>query len=67
MSEDPQKLPVPDAPLTASATAEADPVETPLPPTETAELHAPETDVQEPVPLETVPVTDSPEKQMTTT
>ena len=56
MSEDPQKLPVPDAPLTASATAEADPVETPLPPTETAELHAPETDVQEPVPLETVPV-----------
>jgi cytoskeleton protein RodZ len=56
MSEDPQKLPVPDAPLTASATAEADPVETPLPPTETAELHAPETDAQEPVPLETVPV-----------
>ena len=56
MSEDPQKLPVPDAPLTASATAEADPVETPLPPTETAELHAPETDAPEPVPLETVPV-----------
>ena len=56
MSEDPQKLPVPDAPLTASATAEADPVETLLPPTETAELHAPETVAQEPVPLETVPV-----------
>ena len=56
MSEDPQKLPVPDAPLTASASAEADPVETPLPPTETAELHAPETDAPEPVPLETVPV-----------
>jgi cytoskeleton protein RodZ len=56
MSEDPQKLPVPDAPLTASATAESDPVETQLPPTETAELHAPEADAQEPVPLETVPV-----------
>lgn len=56
MSEDPQKLPVPDAPLTASATAEADPVETQLPPAETAELHAPEADAQEPVPLETVPV-----------
>ena len=56
MSEDPQKLPVPDAPLTASATAEADPVETQLPPTETAELHAPEAGAQEPVPLETVPV-----------
>ena len=56
MSEDPQKLPVPDAPLTASATAEADPVETQLPPAETAELHAPEAGAQEPVPLETVPV-----------
>ena len=56
MSEDPQKLPVPDAPLTASATAESDPVETQLPPTETAELQAPEADAQEPVPLETVPV-----------
>ena len=56
MSEDPQKLPVPDAPLTASATAESDPVETQLPPTETAELHAPDADAQEPVPLETVPV-----------
>ena len=61
MSEDPQKLPVPDAPLTASATAESDPVETQLPPAETAELHAPEADApeadaQEPVPLETVPV-----------
>jgi len=56
MSEDPQKLPVPDAPLTASATAEADPVETQLPPAEAAELHAPEADAQEPVPLETVPV-----------
>jgi cytoskeleton protein RodZ len=56
MSEDPQKLPVPDAPLTASATAESDPVETQLPPAETAELHAPEAGAQEPVPLETVPV-----------
>lgn len=56
MSEDPQKLPVPDAPLTASATAEADPVETQLPAAETAELHAPEAGAQEPVPLETVPV-----------
>ncbi len=56
MSEDPQKLPVPDAPLTASATAESDPVETQLPPAETAELHAPEADAQVPVPLETVPL-----------
>ena len=56
MSEDPQKLPVPDAPLTASATAESDPVETQLPPADTAELHAPEAGAQEPVPLETVPV-----------
>lgn len=56
MSEDPQKLPVPDAPLTASATAQGDPVESTLPPTETAELDATETEAPEPVPLETVPV-----------
>jgi len=61
MSEDPQKLPVPDAPLMASASAENDPVETQQQHSETAEgqaleIKAPDLVPFEPAPLEPTPV-----------
>ncbi len=56
MSEDPQKLPVPDAPLTASATAEEGPVDTQQPHSESAAVEALETEAPEPAPPEPVPV-----------
>ena len=52
MTEDPQKLPVPDALLAPSATVEADPVETQLPQSETADVEVLETEAPEPVQLE---------------
>jgi len=55
MSEDPQKLPVPDAPLTASATAEEGLVDTQQPHSESADVEALETEAPEPVPPEPVP------------
>ena len=55
MTEDPQKLPAPDALLAPSATAEADPVETQQPQPETADVEVLETEAPEPVQLEPVP------------
>ena len=61
MTEDPQKLPVPDALLAPSATVDADPVETQQPQSETADVEVLDTEAPQPVqpepePPEPVPV-----------
>jgi transcriptional regulator with XRE-family HTH domain len=55
MTEDPQKLPVPDALLAPSVTVEADPVETQQPQTETSDVEVLETEAPQPVQLEPEP------------
>lgn len=56
MTEDPQKLPVPDALLAPSATVDADPVETQQPQSETADVEVLDTEAPQPVQPEPVPV-----------